>query len=214
MILPALTTVYLARHGQSDWNNQKRVSGQGNPGLSPRGAQQSRALAECLSGEKLSAIYTSRLNRTMETARPTALAQGLPIQSLDGLNEIHMGILQGRYRDERDPEASQWWSEWQRNEEGFRIPGGETFAEMKHRALASLKQIVPEHAGASVLIVGHRGTNRVLLAALMEWPAQRSPDLRLRSRYFYRIRAGTPPRITTVCLTGSKKGCEIEDFVM
>lgn len=214
MTPPNPTTVYLARHGQSQWNNQRRISGQGNPGLSAKGIEQSRALAECLNQEKLCAVYTSGLDRSIETARPTAQAQGLPILSIEGLNEIDMGALQGRFRDERDPEAMQLWTQWRQDPDGSRIPGGETFSELKHRVLESLARILPAHAGGRILIVGHRGTNRVLLATLMQWPGRFWPELRLRSKYVYRIRTGSPARISSVCLTGSKKGCEVDNFVM
>ena len=134
--------------------------------------------------------------------------------ALEGLNEIHMGILQGRYRDERDPDALRWWSEWQRRPDTCRIPGGESFAELKHRVLQSLERIAPRHPGGSVLIVGHRGTNRVLLTALLQWPDGRGRTLRLRAKYLYRIRPGAPPHITTVGLAGSKKGVERDGFLM
>jgi Histidine phosphatase superfamily (branch 1) len=53
----SVTTLYLARHGQSEWNNQSRVTGQLDPGLSPKGQQQSEAIAQCLSDENIAAIY-------------------------------------------------------------------------------------------------------------------------------------------------------------
>ena len=94
----APTLAYLARHGQSEWNNQSRVTGQADIGLSDKGRQQGEALAQCLKGEALDAIYARALRRTIDTAQPTATAQGLAIASLPALNEIHMGVLQGRLR--------------------------------------------------------------------------------------------------------------------
>lgn len=73
------TTIYLVRHGESELNRDKRISGQLDPPLSREGMQESLALAEQFRGIRLTAIYTSALMRTIETAKPTAFAHGLTI---------------------------------------------------------------------------------------------------------------------------------------
>lgn len=208
------TILYLARHGQSEWNNQSRITGQLDPGLSPKGQQQSLALAECLKDETLDAIYCSALQRTIDTAAPTAAAQGRPIVSLPALNEIHMGVLQGRHRDERDPEAQALWTQWQADVWGSRVPGGERFDEFARRADSALQGILRQHRGQRILIVGHRATNRVLLGTLLGWPHERWAEIKLRNKYFYRIRPGSPAQIATFTLSGSKTGVCTEGLVM
>ena len=210
----APTLVFLARHGQSEWNNQSRVTGQADIGLSDKGRQQGEALAQCLKGEALDAIYTSALRRTIDTAQPTATAQGLAIASLPALNEIHMGVLQGRQRDERDPEAQAMWAAWQADVWNSRVPGGERFDEFAERVEAALQSILQQHRGQRILIVGHRATNRVLLGTLLGWPRERWSELRLRNKFFYRVQPGEAPRIATYTLSGSKTGTRIDGFVM
>jgi broad specificity phosphatase PhoE len=210
----AITTLYLARHGQSEWNNQRRITGQLNPGLSPKGQQQSAAIAECLRGEDLSAIYTSVLQRTVDTAQPTASAKRLPIAALAALNEINLGLLQGRYRDERDPEAQAMWAQWQADIWGCRLPGAEDFNDLTKRVGQALQDILQRHRGRSTLIVGHRGTNRVLLGTLMGWPQERWLELSLRNKFLYRIRLGAEPEIATFTLSGSQTGTCQPGFVM
>jgi broad specificity phosphatase PhoE len=208
------TTLYLARHGQSEWNNQNRVTGQLEPGLSPRGRQQSEALAQCLTNEALTAIYASTLQRTIDTAQPTARAKRLPIVSLPGLNEIHLGVLQGRYRDERDTEAQALWAQWQADPWGYRVPGGERFDEFAQRVEQALEAILRQHRGQRILVVGHRATNRVLLGKLLGWPRERWAELRLRNKFFYRIRIGAATEIATYTLSGSKTGQCDDGFIM
>lgn len=208
------TTFYLARHGQSESNNQGLVTGQLDVGLSDKGVQQSDALAQCLRDEPLDAIYASALRRTIDTAQPTAEARKLAIVSLPALNEIHMGALQGRHRDQRDPEAQALWAQWQADLWGFRVPGGEGMAEFAQRVDAALQALLQRHRGQSVLIVGHRATNRVLLGTLLGWPRQRWGEIRLRNKFFYRVEPGEPPRIATVTLSGSKTGQRVDGFVM
>ncbi|MEQ1806185.1 MAG: histidine phosphatase family protein, partial [Burkholderiaceae bacterium] len=140
-----MTTIFLARHGQSESNNQKLITGQLDVHLSERGREQSESLARCLADEPLAAIYTSALVRTVETAQPTASAKQLAIVSLPALNEIHLGVLQGRHRDERDTQAQMLWAQWQADLWNYRVPGGETFTELAQRAGQALEDILQRH---------------------------------------------------------------------
>ncbi len=211
---PESMTLYLARHGQSEWNNQSRVSGQLDPGLSPKGHQQSEAIAYCLRDENLAAIYASALKRTVATARPTADAKDLPIASMADLNEINLGILQGRFRDERDPEAQALWEKWRADMWSFQVPGGERFDQLMQRVNRAVDTILNSHRGRSVLLVGHRATNRVVLGRLMGWPCERWPELALRNKYLYRIRMGRETQIATFTLSGNKIGACHDGFIM
>jgi len=196
----ASTTVYVVRHSQSLWNGTKRISGQCNPPLSPKGLGQSRALARALHHIPLTAIYTSTLSRTIETARPTALDHHLEIQALDALKEIHFGDLQGRFRDERDPEAQRIWQERSRKMLEYRVPGGETFPELINRILPRLEDILQQQQGGTILIVGHRSVNRVLLGTFMEWPEETLCDIKVRSQFVYEISLGESPSMQTIIL--------------
>jgi 2,3-bisphosphoglycerate-dependent phosphoglycerate mutase len=206
----AMTTLYVARHGQSEWNNQGRVTGQLDPGLSATGIEQSEGLARCLQGEALDAIYSSALRRTLATAAPTAATTGLPVVPLAALNEIHVGVLQGRFRDERDAEAQALWARWKADLWGACLPGGERFDQFARRVGAALQDILQRHEGQRVLIVGHSATNRVVLGTLLGWPRERWHELRPRNKYLYRLQLGAAePEIATYTLSGSKTGrCE------
>ena len=208
------TTLYLARHGQSEWNNQGLVTGQLDPGLSDKGVQQSQALAQCLLDEPLNAIYASELQRTIDTAQPTATAKGMAIVSLPALNEIDMGVLQGRHRDASDPEARALWAQWQADLWGYHVAGGERMDEFAQRVEAALQALLQRHRGERLLIVGHRATNRVLLGTLLGWPRERWGEIRLRNKFFYRVEPGEPARIATFTLSGSKTGQCVDAFVM
>ena len=209
------TTLYIARHGQSESNNQALITGQIDVGLSPKGELQAQALALCMRDVPLAAIYTSGLQRTVQTARPAADEKALPITQLRGLDEIHLGVLQGRHRDERDPEAQALWALWQADVWNFCVPGGERFDGFTERVHAALQSILARHAGQQVLVVGHRATNRVLLGLLFGWSRERWAELRLRNKFFYRLRLGAgEPEIATYTLSGSKTGRCQDGFVM
>jgi broad specificity phosphatase PhoE len=162
----------------------------------------------------LAAIYTSELQRTIDTALPTAATKRLPIVSLPALNEINLGVLQGRYRDERDPEAQAMWAQLQADVWSYRVPGAEAYAELTQRVSLALENILQGHRGQPALIVGHRGTNGVILGKLMGWPRERWPELRLRNKFLYRIRLGAETEIATFTLSGNKTGACHDGFIM
>ena len=204
--------IFLVRHGQSAWNKTKRVSGQLNPPLADVGQRQARCLAQVMDGESLTAIYASSLSRAVETALPTARHHELPITQCDELREQHLGILQGRYRDQRDPQAETLWKRRAADRLGFRIPGGESCAELDQRVRRFVHEILPGEAGGTVLIVGHRNSNRLLLAALMGWPLEEAAEIRLRSKYLYEIVPGDEAEICTISLRERDLGDSRQGF--
>jgi broad specificity phosphatase PhoE len=196
--------IFLTRHGRSIWNGRKIISGQLNPPLSNEGLIQAQCLAEVLRGEKLAEIHTSSLSRTIETARPTAEIHGLRVIEQDDLREINFGILQGRFRDERDAESQKMWAERELHKEHFRVPNGETFAELEKRIDAWLTNILA--TDEPILIVGHRSANRMILRRLMNWSRQTAVSLKLRSKYLYEINfAENASEINTIQICGGAK---------
>lgn len=198
------TTVYLVRHGESQLNLEKRVSGHLDTPLSPGGIRHSQLLAVQFLGVPLTAIYTSALRRTIEMARPTATILGLPIQSNAALNEQHFGVLEGRVRDARDPEALALWNARKQDKRFYHIPGGERFIDMAERVKQALDSILAQEVGGTILIVGHRNTNRVLFGILMQQPEEQWPHVALKSQCIYRIISGSHPQLTTITLSGKQ----------
>ncbi len=198
------TTIYLVRHGESQLNREKRVCGQLDPSLFSEGIRHSQALADQLREIRLTGIYTSALRRTIETARPTAEYQGLPIRSTVALNELHFGGLEGRFRDDRDPEARALWEARKQDKRHYRFPGGERFLDLAERVTASLKNILSDEDGGTILIVGHRNTNRAIFGMLTQQPEEQWPDVDLKSTRLYQITTGSRPHVVIIHLHQSK----------
>src|SRR3981081_4831914 len=106
---PAVTRVFMVRHGATVLSAEDRFAGATDVALSDEGREQTRRLAERLSVEKIVAIYASPLGRTVETAGILAAPHKLEVQTRDGLREISHGRWEQLTRhevEERFPEEA------------------------------------------------------------------------------------------------------------
>jgi probable phosphoglycerate mutase len=183
--------VFLARHGETEWNAEHRLQGRSDTRLTPRGEAHARALAELLRDEPLDAIFTSTLARTIDTARPLAAARGLVPEVRPELAELSYGVLEGR--TERDSEFARLWAERKRDPLRFRAPGGETYAELALRVGTFVDEIRRRFPNGDILVVGHRATNRTLLALLLGMPLEDSLRFKHKHESVLEIRPGMDP---------------------
>ena len=151
--------LYIARHGETDWNVQHRLQGWTDRPLDETGRKQAAALAESLKGVHIDAIYSSTLSRSRDTAR-TVAGKALTVNSLDGLRERNYGHFQGG--SDTDTEYLRRMNDW-----NDRLDDGESLNQLLARARESLAQIRREHSAGNVLIVAHRITNQMVLRALL-----------------------------------------------
>jgi broad specificity phosphatase PhoE len=157
-----VTTILLARHGETDWNREKRWQGLADPPLNERGREQARALAERLEPVPFTAIYASDLRRASETARLVAEGRGLGVTTMPELREIDVGSWTGLTQaevQERFPDAYAGL----RARTGRGWEDGETFGELAQRVLNALRRIAREHHDP-VLVVTHSGPIRTVQA--------------------------------------------------
>jgi broad specificity phosphatase PhoE len=186
--------IYLARHGQTDWNVASRLQGQTDVPLNERGRSQARELAARMAGVRLDAIYTSALQRTRQTAE--ALNGVAPTFALAGLNEQALGAFQGLYLDGRDPQRQAEY-ERRRLDPEDHMDGGESSNQHFARVQAAVQTIRSQHAGGAVLIVGHGGTNVLVLRALLGLSADQasSIDQANDELYMIELRPSRPPAL-------------------
>jgi broad specificity phosphatase PhoE len=164
--------IYIARHGETTWNVEGRIQGRSDPGLSPKGHQQSLALLEQLKKQSLSAIYTSSLQRSMLTAQPIAHHFSLPIRQESELDEIAFGVLEGRNLYQFDEVTKNEWERFKDDRFNYRIPGAENYTDVANRIKPFIDKTLRNHEGEEVLVVGHRVVNRLLIGMLMEYPLE------------------------------------------
>lgn len=156
--------IYLARHGQTDWNAARRLQGWTDIPLNETGRAQARELASLLSGVRFDRIYCSALQRSRETAE--AVADGAQIVSLKELNEQAHGKFEGRLFDGSDPALIAEFLR-RRSDPYDTLDGGESHLDHKARLKMALDTIRGNHAdGGQILIIGHGGTNSLILQLL------------------------------------------------
>ena len=184
-----MTTLLLARHGESDWNRARRWQGFADRPLTARGRAQAAALAERLEKFQLDAVYSSDLARAGSTAQAVAEAQGLEVMQLPALREVDVGEWQGLTRDEAEDRFPDGFRRWQAGGTGWEK--GETYGEMSARVLKTVTRITRDHEGGRVLIVSHGGPIRAIHAAA----------LGIEVEAYRRIRPVEPnARLSAVCV--------------
>lgn len=166
------TRIYLVRHGATDLTAEDRFAGSTDVPLSGEGRQQVAALAERLRGDRLDGVYASPLGRTIETARIIAAPHGCVPQPEPGLREIDYGRWEGRTRDEIETEFADEYDAWQEDPLTIAPAGGESGIQVLARALPAIRRIVHSHLHHSVLVVSHKGTNRLLISSLLGFDAR------------------------------------------
>ena len=180
---------YIARHGQSEWNLEHRIQGQTNTQLSPLGIQQGQDLFQAFKKKNFTAIYTSSLDRSFQTAQPLARYLGLSIQRSDLLNEMAFGNLEGKYLDDLSNQDQDLWAWWMADPIHRRIPGGESYQDLFDRVAYFLMEL-EMRGNNSIMIVGHLRVNQVLLAYLENLPLKNAPTIRQPNRWIYYCRKG------------------------
>ena len=157
-----MTTILLARHGETDWNRQGRFQGHADPPLNATGRAQAAELAAELEAVGLAAVYSSPLRRALETAQAVAAEHGLDPVAVDALREVDVGSWQGLTRVEIETQFPEQFARWLDYDQGWE--DGESYEEMGRRAVAALLELALAHEGERVLAVTHGGPIRAAFA--------------------------------------------------
>jgi probable phosphoglycerate mutase len=159
------TTVYLIRHGETEWNLAGRWQGHADVPLNELGQRQARLLGQRLAreGARFDAIYSSDLARAFQTAWELGAAVKVPVQLLPPLREIDLGAWSGHTYDEI---KDRFPAEIALLEAGQDIPrgGGESIGMLRRRVVEAVEALVAHHRGETLALVTHGGCIRALLS--------------------------------------------------
>lgn len=151
----------LIRHGETEWNVEKRLQGHRDITLNREGMRQALALGRHLIDEPLDAIYSSDLSRALHTAQAIATPRGMHIQLEKGLRERCFGAFEGLIHPEIDARYPEDYAAWQRRDIDARYPSGEfhaeTLREFADRTLECVKRVASHAGHRRIALVTHGG---------------------------------------------------------
>ncbi|MBI4985531.1 MAG: histidine phosphatase family protein [Rhodocyclales bacterium] len=151
------TRFCIVRHGETDWNAEKRLQGQIDIPLNAAGRAQAAATAAGLAGRRFDALYSSDLARTWQTAEPIGAALGLPVRAAPALRERHFGKMQGLTGDEARGQFPALHAAHTARDPDYDLDGGESLRRFAARVTAALLELASAHAGQTLLLVAHGG---------------------------------------------------------
>ena len=158
------TTLYIVRHGQTEWNVEHKLQGHQDSPLTELGVKQAQWLAEALEDKRIDHIYSSSSERALKTAAIVRGAREIPIIVSDALKEINLGDWEGRTQEEVKAADSEQFHNFWNDPEQFQVTGSESYQAVAERAVSKLEQLVAEHAGNHILIVTHTVVLKLLMA--------------------------------------------------
>jgi broad specificity phosphatase PhoE len=215
--------VYIARHGQTEWNRVGRF--QGDPDLDPVGYINRANLWLVMKDRPLAAIYTSQRLRTRRTADLVARQHRLPLNVRPALNEIEPGVFEGMCISELVEEPRPWQEQcevksrgsnpeatleklrpmfkkaWVKRVDG-RMPLGQSMHDLSRQVRTFVDELDRGYRKREVLVVGHGVVNRTLLHHIMGWPLEAVAQLHQANDQIYRIATKGGRRVLSLYTPG------------
>lgn len=163
-----MTRLYIVRHGETEWNREKRTQGCSNDySLSQEGKLQAIAAAKRFKDLHLDTIYSSDLKRAFETAQEISKAVSVPVNISEGLREMNFGCWEGLTFDEIMIKYADIYKVWSTKPKETIIPQGETLVMLQERVIHAVNDILLKHKGENILIVSHGISIKVLILSIL-----------------------------------------------
>ena len=162
--LKMLTKIILIRHGQTDWNAEKKYCGFSDLGLNKQGKEQIGKLSRRLKNEDIYKVYSSDLKRAVQSA--VIIFKKTKIEKVWDLREINFGILEGKSHKEILEIEPRIYQDWLNDPYSITIPKGESLNKFKKRVMGALEKIVISNSNKTVAVVCHGGTISIILSRI------------------------------------------------
>jgi probable phosphoglycerate mutase len=162
-----VSRIVLIRHGQTDLSVRRVFCGSSDPPLDAVGREMAEAVGVRAERQGAVALYASPLLRARQTAEPIARRTGLPLQIEPDLREISYGEWEARAGTEIREVDGERYAAWSARPGAVAPPGGESGQAVAARAVPALEAIANRHPDATVLVVSHKTTIRIVVCALM-----------------------------------------------
>jgi broad specificity phosphatase PhoE len=162
--------IYFVRHGQTEWDEERRMQGQKDSELTALGREDSKYLAKELNRTEFSQIYSSPLERAMDTARYIKMGRVQEIIPFDSFKEMNLGEWEGMLdRDVKNQYPEEHFNFWNRPHL-FKPQGGESFEEFRDRVKRGLDDLIDKAAGDRIVVVTHTLVIKAILSIIHDYP--------------------------------------------
>lgn len=158
-----MLTLYITRHGQTEWNTQSRMQGWADSPLTVTGVEAARQLGKRLQDVPLDAVYSSTSGRTIHTAQLILGERTTPLIQKEDLREINVGEWQGMLSTDIEKDYADQVKTYYEHPSQFEPTSGESFHELKERVLGAVEDIAAAHPNGHVLIVTHGVVKKCLI---------------------------------------------------
>lgn len=159
-----MINLYITRHGETQWNTEKRLQGWRNSPLTEKGIAQGNTLQEAIKKYKIRKIYTSPSERALKTALAARGTMPIPVELMDELKEMNMGDWEGRTIDEIKIKEPENFTHYWEAPNLFVKNSGEDFEEILARSKRAIEKILEEEKEGNILIVTHGVTLKALMS--------------------------------------------------
>jgi broad specificity phosphatase PhoE len=166
------TRLLLVRHGATTLSAEDRFAGSTDVPLSDEGRRQATRLGERLADDRIAAVYSSPMRRTIETAALIAEPHKLVTVTKPGLREIDHGHWEGLTRAEVEERYRDEYARWEQDPFTVAPSGGECGVDVMARALPVIRAIIEAHPDQNVLVVSHKATIRLAISSLLGFDAR------------------------------------------
>lgn len=160
-------TFFIVRHGQTDWNVIGKTQGHGNSNLTKDGVEQAKSLAKFLKTQNIDYIFSSDLQRAVDTAQIVADEINLKINKIKDLREMNFGLWEGLLLDEIKNNYGESYKVWREKPHIAQIEKGETLNLIKQRTENFIKELNEKYENKNILLVSHSVTVRVMMLSFL-----------------------------------------------
>jgi probable phosphoglycerate mutase len=155
------------RHGETEWNANKKVQGNLDTELNAKGLKQAEMVAQRLMNENIDAVYSSSLIRAKATAQKIAEAANLNINELHEFREIRLGPWEGLTLDEINEKYAEHYKFYREKPSSFNMPGAETFLQVTDRFCGAINSIIEQNKDKKIVVVSHGAAIKAAIISIL-----------------------------------------------
>lgn len=185
----SVTNIFIARHGETEYNRKKLIQGRGiDELLNETGRLQANAVANFLAEQRVEHIFSSSMRRAMETAEIVAWSVRKEYTYFEDLDEMDFGVLEGHPIDQIKPQLQQLHETWKGGNVEFAPEKGESPTQVFSRASGRMKTLLNTHQGSDILFILHGRLIRILLSEWLGYGLQNMHKIEHSNGALYHLR--------------------------